>query len=253
MAETVSAVIITLNEAENLPRSLGGLDWVDEIVVVDTGSRDNTLEVAKRYTDVVYSIPWNGFGDAYNRAMDFADCDWIFFMHADEEMTPELRSEIKGIISDGGRGITGYYIARLPNFLGHWLRHGGWYPSYEMRLFRRGKGRCNTRVVHQDVDIDGAKGYMNNHLRHYTDPTLEKYLDKMNRFTAMAAEELYEKGERSSCLDLIFRPPATFFKIFFTKAGFMDGFPGFLAAAFSSLHVFVKYLKLRYLWRTEAG
>ncbi len=248
MRESLSAVIITLNEESNLARCLDGLDWVDEIIIADTGSTDDTKDVARKYTQNVYSIPWNGFGDAYNRALDFATKDWILFVHADEELTKELIKEIKDILSDKVGKRDGYYIARLPNFLGHWVKHGGWFPSYEMRLFRRGKGRCNTRIVHQDVEIEGEKGYLKSYLLHYTDPSLEIYLEKMNRFTTMAAKELFDNGRRCRFWDLLFRPPAVFHKMFITKAGFMDGFVGFLAAGFSSLHVFVKYLKLKKLW-----
>ncbi|MCP4633054.1 MAG: glycosyltransferase family 2 protein [candidate division Zixibacteria bacterium] len=249
----VSAVVITLNEEKNISRSLGGLQWVDEIIVADTGSTDNTIEEARRYTDKIYSIPWEGFGDAYNRATAFAEKEWIFFIHADEEMTPELEDEITSLLSNGNILSDGYYIARRPNFLGYWIKHSGWYPSYEMRLFRKNKGKCNDRIVHQDVDIDGKKDYLKNHLNHYTDPTMEIYLDKMNRFTTMASQELYDKNRKCYVLDLLFRPPAVFFKMFITKAGFLDGFPGFLAALFSSLHVFVKYLKLRRLWKDNPG
>jgi len=253
LSETISAVLITLNEEKNLPRALAGLHWVDEIIIADTGSIDNTLEVARGYTKNVFSIPWQGFGDAYNRALDFATRDWIYFIHADEEMTPELESEIRAVLADGGRGVTGYYVARLPNFLGYWLRHGGWYPSYEMRLFRRGKGRCNARVVHQDVIIEGKTSYLKSYLLHYTDPSMETYLEKMNRVTTMAALELFDKRRKSSLGDIAFRPLAVFFKMFMAKCGFLDGFPGLLAASLSLMHVFIKYVKLRMLWRNKTA
>ncbi|MBD3233475.1 MAG: glycosyltransferase [candidate division Zixibacteria bacterium] len=247
----ISAVFIVLNEEENLPRALGSIDWVDEIVVADTGSNDNSIEIARKYTTNVHSIEWKGFGDAYNQAMGFATKDWILFMHADEEMTPELKKEIIGTVNSKADMSAGYYIARLPNFLGYWLRHGDWYPSYEMRLFQRGKGRCNDRAIHQDVIIDGKKRHLKNHLLHYTDPTLDFYIDKMNRFTSLAAKELYEKGKKSAIWDLIIRPPVFFLKMFVSKRGFLDGIGGLIAAILSSNYVFVKYLKLRLLRQTK--
>jgi len=141
----------------------------------------------------------------------------------------------------------------LPNFLGYWLRHGGWYPSYEMRLFRRGKGRCNARVVHQDVIIEGKTSYLKSYLLHYTDPSMETYLEKMNRVTTMAALELFDKRRKSSLGDIAFRPLAVFFKMFMAKCGFLDGFPGLLAASLSLMHVFIKYVKLRMLWRNKTA
>lgn len=243
----ISAVFIVLDEEENLPRALGSIDWVDEIIIADTGSNDNSLAIAKEYTNNVHSIKWEGFGDAYNQAMGFATKDWILFMHADEEMTPELKEEIINTVNTKEDTATGYYVARLPNFLGFWLRHGGWYPSYEMRLFMRGKGKCNDRAIHQDVIIDGKKAHLKNHLLHYTDPTLDFYIDKMNRFTSLAARELYEKGKKCRIWDLIFRPPIFFFKMFISKGGFLDGIGGLIAAVLSSNYVFVKYLKLRLL------
>jgi hypothetical protein len=142
----------------------------------------------------------------------------------------------------------GFYLPRLANFLGHWMLHGGWYPGYVLRLFRRDKAAFHDQKVHEQVTVTGQTGRLSNHLMHYTDPTLEHYLRKLNHYTSLSAEELYRRGKKFNLLDLLFRPLWFFFRMYFLKTGFLDGMHGFVLACFSAVHVAVKYAKL---WEIE--
>jgi glycosyltransferase involved in cell wall biosynthesis len=240
----ISAIVITLDEEGNLPSCLETLRWIDEIVVLDSGSRDKTREIARRFTPQVYETEWKGFGETKNLALAKATGEWILWVDADERVTPELSQEIrKRLEADGGR-FAGYEVPRLAFFLGHPIRHSGWYPGYVLRLFKKGAGRFTTQPVHEGVTLHGKIGRLRGDLLHDTDPTLEHYIEKMNRYTTLAADELYGRGKRAGLFDLVARPKGMFLKMYLLHAGFLDGIPGFLAAILSAYHVFTKYAKL---------
>ncbi len=242
----ISCIIITRNEAKNIRRCLESVRWVDEIVVVDSGSTDDTRKIASEFTDRIYQRKWEGFGPAKEFARTCATGDWVLSLDADEVIPEKLREEIRQTV-DSPNPADGYLIPRRSNFLGKWMGHGGWYPDPVLRLFKKNKGEFTLRLVHEGVKIKGSKGRLVNDLFHYTDPDFEHYLTKLNRYTSLDALQLRQAGKRSTFLDIALRPPLVFVKMYLVKAGFLDGGQGFILAAASAFHVFSKYVKLRHL------
>lgn len=207
----ISAIIITYNEEKNIRRCLSSLDWVDEIVVADSGSIDDTKKIASEFTSRIFDIKWEGFGKAKEYAKNKASHSWTLSVDADEVVTEDLKEEIHKIIK-AENSLDGYYIPRKSNFLGKWVKHGGWYPDYVLRLFKKDKATFNPSLVHERVEVNGEIGYLKNPLWHYTDPNFDRYLEKLNRYTSLAAEQLFKEGRRTKISDLIFRPSAAFLK-----------------------------------------
>jgi len=246
---TLSVIVIALNEEANLPRCLESVKWADELVVADTGSTDRTLEIAKQRGAKTMQLEWEGFGKAKQGVLEAATCDWVLSLDADEVVSQNLGSEIQSLLKSDPPGLDGYFIPRRSMFLGHWMSHGGWYPDYVLRLFKREKGRFEDRKVHESLLLTGKAGRLKGELLHYSDPDLEHYLRKMNRYTSLSAQELHEEGRVASIGDVLFRPVATFVKVFLFRRGFLDGLYGLLLASFSSVHVLTKYVKLWLLSR----
>jgi glycosyltransferase involved in cell wall biosynthesis len=246
MKSPISAVIMARNEEDNIREAIESVSFAAQIVVADTGSSDRTMEVARRAGAETHSIPFDGYGASKNRALAFGRCSWILSIDADERVSPELAGSIAEAVRKEG-GMDGYSICRLTYFLDKPIRHSGWFPDYVLRLFRNGRGRFNDRLVHEGVRIDGKTGKLDGLLYHYSYRTLEDYLAKMNVYSSLNAREMHESGKQYRPLDLVVHPPAVFFKMYFQKAGFLDGFHGFLLAGLSSFHVMIKYLKLREL------
>ena len=246
----ISAIVIVYNEERNIRRCLESLTWADEIVVVDSYSQDRTKEIASAFTDKIFDVKWEGFGKKKEFARGKASFDWVLSIDADEVVSERLKREIKTIIkNDETPG--GYYIPRLSNFLGKWIRHGGWYPDYVLRLFKKNKGRFDLSLVHEKLILDEKAGFMKSELLHYSDPDIRHYLLKLDKYTTLGAEKLFQEGKGTSLFDLILRPPAIFSKMFILRGGFLDGWHGYLLACLSSFHVFVKYVKLWYLRKSH--
>jgi glycosyltransferase involved in cell wall biosynthesis len=245
---SLSVVIITLNEEENLPRCLASVSWADDIIVVDSHSTDRTREIAASFGARVFPVEWRGFGAAKQEGVNHAVGDWILSLDADEEVTPELAAEIKDIRTDGR--LDGYYISRRTLFLGRWIRHCGWSDGV-LRLFKKGRGRFDEALIHEKVVLDGRAGLLKGELLHYSYPTLESYFDKFDRYTTMGAESALRQGKSARWYDVVLRPPASFVKHYVSKQGFRDGIEGFTVSALSSVAVLVKYVKLRDLRRKE--
>lgn len=240
---TISAVVICRNEENVIARCLESLTWADEIIVVDSDSTDQTLPVAKKFTSRIFTHPWQGFGPQKQFAVEQAHSDWILVVDADEVVTKELAAEIR-LVCTGDTLYQGYRIKRKSNFLGRWVLHGGWYPDFVLRLFRTGKGRFTRARVHESLWVDGSVGTLDGELLHYTDPVLTHYLAKLDRYTGLSAQELFEQHYPFRIWDLLVRPPAVFFKMYVWRAGFLDGIEGFLLALCSAIHVLMKYAKL---------
>ncbi len=249
MVPKLSAIVITLNEEANIVACLESIRWVDEIVILDSGSRDRTRELARTFTSHVYETEWKGYGETKNLALEKASGDWILWVDADERIVPELAQEIRNRLEKDTGLYAGYKMPRRAFFLGHPIRHAGWYPGYVLRLFKRNQGRFTLDPVHEGVSLKGRVGRLKRELLHYTDPNLEHYFDKMNRYTTLSADSLYHKGKRATLFDLTIRPMGIFFKMYFLKAGFMDGIPGLLVSVLSAYHVFSKYAKL---WENQS-
>lgn len=248
----ISCIIITYNESKNIRKCLESISWVDEIIVVDSHSTDNTKEIVSEFTDKIYDLKWEGFGPAKEYAKNLASGEWILSVDADEIVPEKLREDIQKII-ESENSLEGYLIPRRSNFLGRWMRYGGWYPDPVLRFFKKDKGSFTTRIVHEEVRVDGRSGRLKSDLLHYTDPDFEYYLGKLNRYTSMDAFQLFEDGKRARLGDLIFRPFVTFAKMFFFRRGFLDGMPGFILAISSAFHVFSKYVKLWHLSQSEGN
>ena len=240
----VSVLIITRNEERNIAACLESVSWATERVVVDSGSTDATMEIARRYTDKVFFHEWQGYGEAKNFALARCTQPWVLWLDADERVTMELASEIQALLTTNP-SVNAYSVARRAYFLGTWIRHCGWYPGYVTRLFRRENGRFSEHRVHEELIIEGDVKRLNNDLLHYTDNDLEHYFNKFNDYTTLAAQELIEQGKRPSMCDLLLRPPFTFLRMYVLRAGFLDGIHGLMLCALSAFYVFVKYAKAR--------
>jgi glycosyltransferase involved in cell wall biosynthesis len=245
---TLSVIIIVHNEEENLPRCLESVKWADEVIVVDSHSTDRTPQIARDHGCKYFDLDWQGFGAAKQAALDHATCDWVLSIDADEAVSNELRASITSAIS-GSSPYRGYEMARLTDFLGKWIRHSGWYPDYILRLFRRDRGKFNQLVVHESIAVDGPIGRLKGDLLHFSYPNLEKYFAKSNRYTTLGAEEAFRLGKRGGVIQLLLKPPISFFKHYIQKAGFLDGLEGLLVSSLSAAAVFNKYAKLWHLQR----
>ncbi len=248
MSRKLSVVIITLNEEANLPRCLESVKWADEIVLVDSGSADNTLEIARGYGAVIHSLEWRGFGPAKREGVAKASGEWVLSIDADEEVSPELAAEIRGAMGSNDN-VSGYFIPRRTQFLGRWIYHCGWYPDPVLRLFRKADGDFDDEPVHEQVVLRGGSGRLNHDLWHYSYPTLDSYFDKFNRYTSLASERAFKQGRTAGAWDILARPLACFVKHYFLKRGFLDGLEGLIISVLSSCYVFTKYAKLRDLAR----
>lgn len=243
----VSATIITLNEEADIGACLDSVTWADEIVVVDSGSSDRTVEIAKKYTDKVLSHEWPGYAAQKNWAAEQAAHDWIFSLDADERVPPALQAEIKEWMSRQASS-PGYYVARKNFFLGRWIRHGGWFPDHTLRLFDRRRGRFAERMVHEAVRIDGLPGYLQNPIEHHTYRSLADYHERAGRYAALAAEEMERNGRSFRLSDLLIRPVWTSCKMYLFQQGFREGVHGFLLSVFYGYYTFLKYATL---WERE--
>jgi glycosyltransferase involved in cell wall biosynthesis len=249
---TLSVITITLNEERNITDCLRSVTWADEIIVVDSGSTDRTVELARQFTRRVYGVEWKGYGAARNHALELATGEWILWLDADERVPDRLADEIRRIIGIEDHTVSGYSVARRAYFLGRWIRHCGWYPSRVTRLFRRTRGKFNERRVHESIMVDGRIERLNNDLLHHTDPSLYHYFTKFNRYTSLAAEDMKSSGITFSLSDILLRPPYVFLKMYVLRLGFLDGMHGLILSLVSSAYVFVKYTKLWELCRSSS-
>src|SRR5450631_1926332 len=240
---TLSVAIITFNEEANLARTLASVAWADEIVVVDSGSTDRTREIAESFRAKFHVEPWKGFAAQKNSALAKATGDWILSLDADEEVEPALAEEIRTVLA-AATSVAGFWIPRKNFFLGRWIKHGGFYPDPKLRLFRRGAGQFEERLVHEDLRIEGNTASLRNHLLHQAYPTIEDYLEHMNRYSSLGAKMAVAKRVRSfSFVDIVIRPRLTFFYNYFLRLGFMDGREGLLLHLYHADYVSWKYAK----------
>ncbi len=246
----VTVITLTLNEAHNIGPCLDSVLWADEILVIDSGSTDGTIARAREYTAHVHEITWRGYGAARNFALEKATGEWILWLDADERVTPELAEEIQRILRADVPGIDGYAIARRAYFLGRWIRHSGWYPGRVTRLFRRGKGSFSESRVHEQLRLEGTVVQTRHDLLHLTDPDLAHYMQKFNKYTTLAAQDMAAAGRSSGIADVTVRPAFQFFKMYILRLGMLDGLEGFILAVLSSAYVFTKYAKL---WELTRG
>lgn len=241
---SLSVIVITKNEERNIRACLESVNWADEILVVDAGSSDSTVQLAKVFTQKVYIRPWEGYGAARNFALSQATSDWILWLDADERVSLTLKDEIRNVLALDDASVTAFTVPRKAYFLGRWIKHCGWYPSRVVRLFRRGSGTFSEHKVHEQLLINGTERELKSDLLHFTDPNLSHYFEKFNRYTSLAAEELTVQGQRFHHSQLLIRPPWVFFKMYVIRLGFLDGIQGLILCVLSACYVFTKYAKL---------
>lgn len=244
MRDPLSVVVITRNEEAEIDDCLRSVAWADEIVVLDSGSTDKTVEIARRRTDRIFHAEFDGFADQKRRVTDLARGPWILNVDADERVTEELGAEIRAVL-DGPSPHAGYRIPRLTWYLGAFIRHGTWYPDRKLRLFRKEKGRWTGGSVHESVEVDGTIGTLRCPLLHYSFRTLSDHYETIDRFTRLGAADLAARGRGGSPLCLLVHPPATFIKSYFLRLGLLDGWRGLLIAALSARHAYLKYARAR--------
>jgi len=279
----LSVVIVTFNEEANLARTLESVkplvaDSKGEIIIVDSGSTDRTVEIAVSFGAKVFVEDWKGYAAQKNSAIDKAAGDWILSLDADEEVDSELMEELAGRNDDGvlprgdarewcltmeqagqgqeflkGRSV-GFLFRRKNYFLGRWIRHGGFWPDPKLRLFCREKGRFEDRTVHEDIRVDGpTRLIQNGALIHHSYPTLSDYIEHMNRYSSLGAEMVVAKGAvRFSVINIVLRPLATFVYNYFFRLGFLDGREGLLLHLYHAVYVSWKYAKAWELSRKQS-
>ncbi len=237
----ISAVIITKNEEANIERCLKSLHWTNEIVVVDSGSTDATLEICKRYGCKIVETKWLGYGKTKQLAVNSASHDWILSIDADEEVSPESIEIIKDAVANGKHKA--YKVQIKSFYLGKLINHSGWGNEFKLRIFNKRYGNYNDAPVHETVLIEGEKPKLNAVFYHHTYPTLEKQCEKINRYSTLQGKQIFDKGKN---YPLVLSPIFAlnkFVTMYFFKLGFLDGKEGFILAFTSSCGVFMKYAK----------
>jgi glycosyltransferase involved in cell wall biosynthesis len=280
---TLSIVIITHNEEANIGWTLESVqplvrEGKGEIIIVDSGSTDQTVEIARSYGAKVFVEEWKGYAPQKNSALDKASGYWILSLDADEELEPQLAGEILHHLSQSAAEVTrskdecltmgqpttlttpgnsepaGFLVPRKNFFLGRWIKHGGFWPDWKLRLFRRGVGKFEDRLVHEDVKLEGKTGKLKGSLLHHSYPTLSEYIEHMNRYSSLGAEMAVAKGNRGfSFINIVLRPLFTFIYNYFFRLGFLDGREGLLLHFYHSLYVSWKYAKAWELQRKSVN
>jgi glycosyltransferase involved in cell wall biosynthesis len=260
---SLSVVIITFNEELNITRTLESVmplvrDGKGEIIVVDSGSTDRTVEIAKSFGAKVFIEEWKGYATQKNSAIDKAEGDWILSLDADEEVSDALMEEIgeicHGPAEDGFGSENGYWLKRRNYFLGRPLRHGGFWPDPKLRMFRRGMGRVEGRMVHETFQVTGRLGALYCPLLHHSYPTLSDYIDHMNRYSSLGAEMVAAKVKvRFSVANIVLRPLFTFIYNYIFRLGFLDGREGLLLHLYHAVYVSWKYAKAWELSRKNSA
>ncbi len=239
----LSVTIITKNEAAHIAAALESVAWADDVVVVDSGSTDDTVAIARRYTDRVVGRDWPGYAEQKNHAATLARHDWILSLDADERVTPGLAREIQEVIATEPSAY-GFRIPRVTWYLGRWIRSTDWYPDYQLRLYDRRHGAWPPRRVHESVRVDGTPGTLRRELQHFAYRDVSHHLATMDRYTTLAADQMVEEGTRASALALALHPPLAFLRNYILRAGFRDGVPGLVVSVLNSYYVFLKLAKL---------
>ena len=253
MSAPVTLVIITRNAGAQLHASLNSARFAEEVLVVDSGSDDDTVQIAVSFGARVIDQPWLGFGPQKQFAVDHARNDWVLCLDADERLTPELATSIESALS--APMAAAYRIARCNRFLGRWLRHGEGYPDWNVRLFDRRRARWSDDVVHERVLCDGPIATLAGDLQHESAESLDAYVAKQNRYTTLQARRLHDQGRTTSITQLVLSPAVRFVKFYFLKLGFLDGVAGLVHIIVGCTSSFLKHAKLIALERAarEAG
>jgi glycosyltransferase involved in cell wall biosynthesis len=241
----ISACIVAKDEARHIAECVASVRFCDEVLVLDSGSRDGTPALARAAGAQVIETDWPGFVAQKNRAARAARNDWILSIDADERVDARLRAAIERLAADGEPPFCAYEVTRHPFVLGRWIDHGGWFPEWRTRLFDRRRARWGGVDPHDRVEADGPVGRLaEGEVAHYTYGSISEHLAQIDRFTTIAAREKVARGRRRTLLAMLFRPPARFLRMYVLRRGFLDGRAGFVLAVLGAVYVFLKYAKV---------
>jgi glycosyltransferase involved in cell wall biosynthesis len=240
----ISATIIACNEERNIARAIESLRSCDEILVIDSGSTDRTIEIAAKLGAEVVESPWPGYAKQKNLAAAKAKFDWILSLDADETLSEALEAEIWQLKKKGPE-YDAYTMPRMAQYLGRWILHSGWYPDRKVRLYDRRRANWVGEFVHESVKVEGSVGHLKSNLLHYTYDSLSEHLKSLDRYTTLAAQEVVSQGETVAWPNLILDPIWTFLRTYVVQAGFLDGLEGLTIAYMAATYTFLKYAKAR--------
>ena len=245
----VSIYVLTFNNERTIERCLRSLTWADELVVVDSYSTDNTLHICRQYTDRVYQRKWTSHQDQYQYAADLTANRWVMFVDADEEVPSELVGEIQEEIGANNGQWDGYIVHRRTYYLGRWIRYGGWYPDYEIRVYDRDKGRWEGGL-HAKVKVNGRVKTLRNRYLHYTYQDISDQVQTIDRYSQTAAADMLREGKRFSLFHMVLNPLFRVLKEYVVRRGFLDGIPGLVIMVSTMFYVFIKHAKF---WELQKG
>ena len=241
---SLSVAIITKNEAENLPDCLESVSFARQIVVVDSGSTDDTVRIASDFGCDVFVESWRGFGPQKQFAIDQCINPWVLVLDADERIPGDTAQTIKNVILNPSITAAGFSFPRKNFFQGRWIRHAGWWPDRIVRLFRNGQGRMTPAKVHESVEVKGLVELLDCPIEHYTESRLSNILIKIDQYSTLGAEESFKEGKTASIWSAVFRAKLTFLHNYILRCGFLDGSPGLTLAITDAINKFSKYAKL---------
>ena len=243
----VTVTVITLNEATNIEACLASVRWADEVVVVDCGSQDGTQDLARAAGARVLQRDWPGYAAQKNYAAEQAAHDWILSIDADERVTPALAEEVRRVLATNPAGA-GFRIPRVTWHLSRWIRTTDWYPDFQLRLYHRARAQWALRAVHESVKAQGEVGELHHDLQHFAYRDVGHHHATMERYTTLAAKEMYDQGRRAGVLEVTVHPFAAFVRNYILRRGVLDGTAGLIISAMNAYYVFLKFAKL---WALE--
>jgi glycosyltransferase involved in cell wall biosynthesis len=240
----VSAVLVCCDEEENVERCLQSLAWADEIIVVDSFSQDRTLGLCRKYTDRIFQREWSGMVQQRAYAVSLARNEWVFAIDADEVVSEKLRDEVLARLSEDKNEKSGYYVKRHSYYLGRWINHGGWYPDFKLRLFRKDKAYVGGENPHDRCFVHGKTAKLKGEMIHYPYKDISRQLCTIDNYSDIVSDRLFKEKSAFPLVKMYIKPPVKFIETYIYKLGILDGLPGFVISVLSSYYVFMKYAKL---------
>ena len=242
----ITGIIICKNEEDNIEDAIKSILWCDEVIVVDAFSTDKTVDIIKKHSVILFQNEWKGFADQRRFVLSKVNTEWAFSIDADERCTGELESEIRQIISQKDLKENGFLIPRKSFFLNKWIKHGGWYPNYQLRVFRKSSADVSDRQVHESYTVKGLTGKLKNDLLHYTVTSLSEFVTRINKYSDLSAAEKIDK-KKIGFFDILVLPRIAFLKQFIIKGNFLDGTEGLMVSKFHMITKLLNYMKIREL------